>query len=454
MNIPFVWDINYTKSWVIGTDQIPNYLYVLYKQNGLGNQTLTLNIKSNNTVIAKDEIIFIPNQDRYVIKIIQKYTNYNNNTLETTWRDYYPTLLYHYNGEWYNKDVPNDTVAYEPRPFVDTSHSIDRNRPFFIPREQKLQIKDGEFRIDMNNSGIYGVSGATNLECEISNQPATINSNNVLSFSNVQSDDNKTHNTVDHCILNIDWNYTYKQTNNSSLMTFPVGKTEHELYVTYDKPRNISYYNDELFETCVWIGCEAAKGKSTETDVFNAIWNKFQTLNVYSKNGSLLGYYASPFTDQNHNNDIIDIEYLLEHKDGRCGAWAELFQNVLACQGILVDVFKFDLNLSNVISFIQNNNINNPILISLKQYGNDFQGGGSPNNVNFINHAINIYNNKLYDTTRGIGDYSATEIGFLQYLRDNVYIYCCDMYTKEPIYTIYGNEIDLSLFDFERSKLL
>ena len=37
----------------------------------------------------------------------------------------------------------------------------------------------------------------------------------------------------------------------------------------------------------------------------------------------------------------------------------------------------------------------------------------------FSDHAINIYNNKLYDATCGKGGYDYSQSGFLQYLREN-----------------------------------
>ena len=97
----------------------------------------------------------------------------------------------------------------------------------------------------------------------------------------------------------------------------------------YDKPLASAYTGDsELYETCVWIGCVAAKGKSTETNVFNAIWDKFQSTNVCSKDGEQLGYYSGDSIDMD-DNEYTNTDYILQHKDGRCGSWADLTKKVL-----------------------------------------------------------------------------------------------------------------------------
>ena len=101
------------------------------------------------------------------------------------------------------------------------------------------------------------------------------------------------------------------------ITNYYVGQTQHELYVTYNRPLKSLYDNDMLYETCVWLGCEAAKGKSTEEEVFNAIWNKFQTMNVRTRDGRQLGYYSTVRTTSHSiAPSLITLDYMLKCNDG------------------------------------------------------------------------------------------------------------------------------------------
>ncbi len=142
--------------------------------------------------------------------------------------------------------------------------------------------------------------------------------------------------------------------------------------MTFDEPLSSAYTGDsELHETCVWLGCVAAKGKSIETDVFNVIWNKFQSLNIHSKDGELLSYYQYGILTGDYN--ITDD--LLRYKDGRCDGWADLFEKTLSSQGISSSQFYFIIDNFSVLDYIFNNyNILNPgnVCISLEQKSSSF----------------------------------------------------------------------------------
>ena len=215
--------------------------------------------------------------------------------------------------------------------------------------------------------------------------------------------------------------------------------------MTFDEPLSSAYSaNDELYETCVWLGCVAAKGKSTETDVFNAIWNKFQTMHLTSKDDELLSYYKYGLSTGNYNttND------LLKYKDGRCTAWAHLFSQVLASQGIYSSIFTFNVNYLSISTFLNQKNIPYNILnAGIGQKGTVFQGDSSTNGLLFYNHFINLYNNQLYDVTCGIGNYQSSDSGFLLYLMENAYIDCYD--SNVFLYRIQGNELSLDMFDYD-----
>jgi hypothetical protein len=61
-------------------------------------------------------------------------------------------------------------------------------------------------------------------------------------------------------------------------------------------------------------------------------------------------------------------------------------------------------------------------VVCLRQHGTKFQGNGDPDSVNFPNHAINKFYNKLYDATCGKGGYDCDYFGIMQYLQENCYI--------------------------------
>ena len=198
--------------------------------------------------------------------------------------------------------------------------------------------------------------------------------------------------------------------------------------MTYDKPLQSAYFaNNELYETCVWIGCEAAKGKSSEADVFNTIWNKFHSLNIFSKDNVQLGYYSGDSIEMGEN-EYTTTDYILQHKDGRCGSWAELFQKVMGSQGIYSGICHFMMKGYDSVIFWDSDNeyyyktINGiRYKVFLIQDFEKFQKNGNPESVSFIDHAINTYiNNNIkyyYDVT---GKYNPIDYYYDTYI--NIYI--------------------------------
>ena len=119
-------------------------------------------------------------------------------------------------------------------------------------------------------------------------------------------------------------------------------------------------------ETCVWLGCTAAKGKSTEQDVFDAIWNEFQTITITTRDNRLLSYWGNgEFT-----GDYNTTNALLENGDGRCSAWADFFFNTIRFQGIS-GIYKYIINFNSVYKDVGNVRYT---FLALKQLGNIFQG--------------------------------------------------------------------------------
>lgn len=193
-----------------------------------------------------------------------------------------------------------------------------------------------------------------------------------------------------------------------------IGETRHPLYITFDTPIGNGPYN----ETCVWLGCTAARGKTTEESVFNAIWNKFQSMNITTRDGRPLCYYK----DGAQTGSIFTTNDLLYNGDGQCTAWSDLFFTTINSQGI-EGVYKYKIQPNNKIA-VMNNNIYS--LLGFKQKGSEFQGMSNENYIGpseliFGNHQFNMYNNKIYDVSmkntysENIEDYLRNNITYIFY---------------------------------------
>jgi hypothetical protein len=82
------------------------------------------------------------------------------------------------------------------------------------------------------------------------------------------------------------------------------------------------------------LGSSAAKGKKAASDITEAIWSKFVTLNLQrADDGEVLKYYW------NYSSwSIAETKELLEKGDGGCIAWSRLFADVLKAQGLFSTV--------------------------------------------------------------------------------------------------------------------
>jgi len=103
-----------------------------------------------------------------------------------------------------------------------------------------------------------------------------------------------------------------------------VGNTKHTVYVTAANPYGILRQ-----ETLFYHGCKYADGVDNTLTMISAIWQPFSSTvrNVKRVDGTQLTYY---------NSYIVNSFYtytLLAQGDGRCGAWARFFLDVLHAQG-------------------------------------------------------------------------------------------------------------------------
>lgn len=220
-----------------------------------------------------------------------------------------------------------------------------------------------------------------------------------------------------------------------------IGTTNHKVYV-------IGGTNDPdvpYFHTLVDLGCTAANGlsASNQSAVFNAIWNKFKTLNITRIDGGSALKYWGPISSQDGNLDeYFTTGGLLANRDGRCGAWAQFFQDTMNVQGISgVGTQEFFTD-----GIIHQDLDGTRWIYTLYQDSDSFQGSGNPNDIHFLDHIINTYNNNFYDVTGSFAEYSS----FVDYLvncikveKHKVTVYNNKVTSLDP--DIYGQQIDLTV---------
>lgn len=83
-----------------------------------------------------------------------------------------------------------------------------------------------------------------------------------------------------------------------------------------------------VFHTVIHLGSKGADGATTEQATVDDAWSEFADNSVATVEGDTLTYYNG------YQPWCSTTAVLLAYHDGRCGAWARLFQDVLAVQGI------------------------------------------------------------------------------------------------------------------------
>jgi hypothetical protein len=132
------------------------------------------------------------------------------------------------------------------------------------------------------------------------------------------------------------------------------------MYVTWKKPKA----GTELYHTPVHIGCAAANEKDSEKDIFDNIWKKFEGTDIcinkvkidrgavvddaagklyyYGIDATLPGWTGNPVPPGEPGNtysvardkQTATTKDLLIYRDGRCGAWASFYKDILLVQNI------------------------------------------------------------------------------------------------------------------------
>ena len=201
-----------------------------------------------------------------------------------------------------------------------------------------------------------------------------------------------------------------------------IGKTEHTVYVNLADPKT-ALRQETLFE----IGCRNANGKTTEADTVKNIWSEYTDRTVVRVQDNASLTYWSP-TRPAPEPLCWQTAGLLALTDGRCGAWAEFFKDVLLIQGITSQVAEVDAPpivdmvklTADVNAFLPLATYNIQPLFFVKKWNlagaNPFNSGDlkgvagqsnpDPRSI-FDNHAIVLYNGKYYDPSYGTGPFAS-----------------------------------------------
>ncbi|MBQ9358315.1 MAG: transglutaminase domain-containing protein, partial [Abditibacteriota bacterium] len=435
-----------SKKWQVGS--VPQYIY--FKMPSSGYKMIYLSLYASDSI--------------YTFNLAQKTLTFTGTSLYCHLADTsYDWFGDYVNGEYvhYRRGIWNDNssiygtlfdgIAYESYPYGNAIGLEDKNTPFVVKKGDTLKLT----HLKLADTGSYTYNGDTDYITG-ANTGFPFNSSHfdvtqysgykILSCGSLMESAQAVSNTVGIKHLTLPWKV---QTSGGS--NIASGACDIKVYVPFNTPQNSEcplhgsvcdylynansndgyfHHHDLLFESLLAISCSAAEGASTQSEVFSHIWNKICTMHIELLDGRVLQYYGQ---GSNTTNVHDSAAHLLENADGRCGNWSSFFVDLLRSQGIpanyIDNVFAFWVKEipSEFIAYDQirgeayyyGNLVPDYDAVRIIQKGPRFQGGGHPVLAFFADHAINLFNNKLYDATCGKGGYDYSESGFLQYLVEN-----------------------------------
>lgn len=105
------------------------------------------------------------------------------------------------------------------------------------------------------------------------------------------------------------------------------GTSNNPLYVTLKTPAVSSIYH-----TVIHVSCKNSIGLTNEGEIVKSIYSDFENRDVRRVSDN---YHLSYWDLQISNNlECFSFEQLLKYGDGRCGAWADFFDETVKVQGI------------------------------------------------------------------------------------------------------------------------
>lgn len=96
------------------------------------------------------------------------------------------------------------------------------------------------------------------------------------------------------------------------------------------------------FHTLFKISCEAANGKTTDTEIISSLKTKFNTLSIWSADANRLISYYKNWDIQLGPSRSVNTVQLLNKADSQCGGWLRFFLEMLKVQGVTYSTVNTD----------------------------------------------------------------------------------------------------------------
>jgi len=158
------------------------------------------------------------------------------------------------------------------------------------------------------------------------------------------------------------------------------GENTNQVYVSWHAPTTAN-----LFHTVVDVACRYAVGQTVESNIVTAIWSDFTDRSVLKWDGTGPMQYWGP---KALSQPLFYTADLVREADGRCGAWAEFFEDTLAVHGVASQIHEIQAPLY-------------PVGV-MGIYSSLLGQGGTPLQREFVNHAVVTAGSVLYDPSYGV----------------------------------------------------
>lgn len=299
--------------------------------------------------------------------------------------------------QWYNQNGDQDAddpLEYE----YNYNVAFTRNTKPKIGAYLKMQGLPYGLKAKMRLKGSGGID-APDTEVENSSwglyiepQQSTTNFANTVKFYD-KSDPNKA--------FSLDWEISLNDGQN----WLKAATTKHGVCLTLKDPLTSTSLRQESLAV---IGCRNADGQSSDQQTVDKIFDDFTDLSVakVGSNTAMIywGTWAKSEEAKTETPSCFDAAGLLQHGDGRCGAWAELLNNLIMFQGITGSQEQTITTKSTYPVLIGSGFLvknwaiwQNPIQ---DLYGVAGQGNENPQAA-FDNHAVVTFSSKIYDPSYG-----------------------------------------------------
>jgi len=244
--------------------------------------------------------------------------------------------------------VKDDGNAYHSDQWLDDDldGTVDHTDPISYVRAKKAKIEaEGGAKIDLTTAiikirakGAVDPDDSSKFQIKIPVKTASTTYDSKKKISTIAmpavSSTNSFKNNVAYLKdMTIDWEIQLDGGDWVSL-----GTSQNDAYITLAQPTCAKMYH-----TLFHIACKNASEKSGKSEVFKGIWDYFETKAVTTHDNISLSYYGKASsralttieytlpnsTSLARQHSIATTSELLKYKDGKCGAWAAFFQDVL-----------------------------------------------------------------------------------------------------------------------------